>query len=169
MDTSSAHHGSLDPTHLANFKNKLNVPSRDGMLGLLDASAGPAELVARREKAEVTPGKETEMLAYRAKRDGRAWLNPTFLAKTGAQFSVNLANELDEDTTIHWHGLHLHWQMDGHPLRRCARVIATATHTPWPTGEGRTGTTPTATATPPARSTWGSPGSLSSRTRTSAA
>ena len=117
MDTSSAHHGSLDPTHLANFKNKLNVPSRDGMLGLLDASAGPAELVARREKAEVTPGKETEMLAYHAKRDGRAWLNPTFLVKAGAEFSVNLTNELDEDTTIHWHGLHLHWQMDGHPLR----------------------------------------------------
>ena len=70
------------------------------MLGLLDASAGPAELVARRERVEVAPGTETEMLAYHSERGGRVWLNPTFLVKTGAQFSVNLTNELDEDTLI---------------------------------------------------------------------
>ena len=56
METSSAHHDSLDPANLANFKNKLNVPSRDGLLGLLDASAGPVELAARRERVEVAPG-----------------------------------------------------------------------------------------------------------------
>jgi suppressor of ftsI/bilirubin oxidase len=72
--------------------------------------------MARRERVELAPGKETEMLAYRAERDGRLWLNPTFLVRSGAEFSVNLANELDEDTTIHWHGLHLDWRMDGHPL-----------------------------------------------------
>ncbi len=60
METSSAYHDSLDPTNLANFKNKLNLPGRDGLLGLLDASAGPAELVARRERVQLAPGKETE-------------------------------------------------------------------------------------------------------------
>jgi blue copper oxidase len=57
------------------------------------------------------------MLVYRAERDGRVWLNPIFLVKTGDAFSVSLANELHEATTIHWHGLHLDWRMDGHPLR----------------------------------------------------
>ncbi len=114
---SSAYHDSLDPTNLANFKHKLNLPGRDGLLGLLDASAGLAELVARRECVQLAPGKETEMLAYRAERDGRVWFNPTFLVNAGDGFSASLTNELDEETTIHWHGLHLDWRMDGHPLR----------------------------------------------------
>jgi FtsP/CotA-like multicopper oxidase with cupredoxin domain len=117
VDSSSAYYDSLDPTNLDNFRNKLRLPGRDGLLGVLDASAGPTELVARRDWVQLVPGKETEMLDYRAERDGRVWLNPTFLVKTGAGFSASLADELDEGTTIHWHGLHLHWQMDGHPLR----------------------------------------------------
>jgi blue copper oxidase len=117
MESSSAHHDSLDPTNLANFKNQLNLPDRDGLLGFLEASADPVELVAHKERLELAPGKETEMRSYRAEQDGRVWLNPTFLVRTGDGFSASLSNELDEDTTIHWHGLHLHWQMDGHPLR----------------------------------------------------
>ena len=117
MESSSAYHDSLDPTNLATFKNQLNLPDRDGLLGFLEASADPVELVAHKERLGLAPGKETEMQSYRAEQDGRVWLNPTFLVRTGDGFSASLANELDEDTTIHWHGLHLHWQMDGHPLR----------------------------------------------------
>ena len=170
METSSAYHDSLDPTNLANFKNKLNLPSRHGLLGLLGASAGLAELVARRERVEFAPGRETEMLVYRAEQDGRIWLNPTFVVKAGDGFSANLTNELDEDTTIHWHGLHLHWQMDGHPLRavrpggsyRYAYTVANRGGTYWyhTHGHGKT---------LPARSTWGLQDSLSSRMRRSAA
>jgi blue copper oxidase len=116
MDTSSAYRDSLDPTNLDNFKNELLLPGRDGLLGILETSADPIELVARREKVALVPGKETEMLVYRAERDGMVWLNPTFLVETGDAFSVSLTNRLDEETTIHWHGLHLHWRMDGHPL-----------------------------------------------------
>ncbi len=117
MDTSYAYYDSLDPTNLENFKNKLRLPGRDGLMGLLETSAGPVELVARREKVSLGIGKETEMLVYRAERDGSVWLNPTFLVRTGDAFSASLTNGLDEDTTIHWHGLHLDWRMDGHPLR----------------------------------------------------
>jgi len=117
MEASPAYNEALDPTNLANFKNKLNVPGRDGLLGFLEAPADPVELVAHKEMVQLAPGKETEMLLYRSERDGRVWFNPTFLVKTGAGFSANLTNELDEDTTIHWHGLHLDWRMDGHPLR----------------------------------------------------
>ena len=107
MEGSSAYHDSLDPTNLDNFNNRLDLPGRDGLLGFLDASARPVELVAQKERVQLAPGKETNLLVYRAERDGRVWLNPTFLVKTGDGFSANLANELDEDTTIHWHGLHL--------------------------------------------------------------
>ena len=86
-------------------------------MGLLETSADPVELVARRERVSLGLGKETEMLVYRAERDGVVWLNPTFLVRAGDLFSASLANELDEETTIHWHGLHLDWRMDGHPLR----------------------------------------------------
>ena len=123
MDTSSAHHDSLDPTNLDNFNNKPNVPNSDGILGLLDASSGSTELVARRERVEFAPGRETEMLVYRAERGERVWLNPTFVVKAGNGFSANLTNRLDEETTIHWHGLHLHWQMDGHPLPLTPRRV----------------------------------------------
>src|SRR5215208_1948640 len=117
MEASYAYRDSLDPTNLGNFKNRLNVPGRDGLFGLFDASAGPAELVARKEGVQLASGKDTNLLVYRVEREGRVWLNPTFLVKTGYAFSASLTNELDEDTTIHWHGLHLHWRMDGHPLR----------------------------------------------------
>src|SRR3712207_6972334 len=40
---------------------------------------------------------ETEMLVYRAERDGRVWLNPTFLIKPGKRFCASLTNELDEE------------------------------------------------------------------------
>ena len=72
METSSAYHDSLDPTNLTNFNNKPNVPNSDGIMGLLDASSGSTELVARRERVEFAPGRETEMLVYRAERGERA-------------------------------------------------------------------------------------------------
>ena len=117
METPSAYHDPLDPTKLGNFTNRLNVPARDGLLGFLDASAGPIELVTQKERMHLAPGKETEVLVYRVERDGTVWFNPTLLVKTGDTFSASLNNGLDEETTIHWHGLHLDWRMDGHPLR----------------------------------------------------
>jgi suppressor of ftsI/bilirubin oxidase len=117
MEKSSAYHDSLDATNLDNFENRLHLPGRDGLFGFLDRSTGPVELVAQKERVQLAPGKETEVLVYRAERDGRVWLNPTILVKAGDGFSASLTNELDEDTTIHWHGLHLDWLMDGHPLR----------------------------------------------------
>src|SRR5829696_10095663 len=117
METPSAYHDPLDPTKLGNFTNRLNVPARDGLLGFPDASAGPIELVTQKERMHLAPGKETEVLVYRVERDGTVWFNPTLLVKTGDTFSASLNNGLDEETTIHWHGLHLDWRMDGHPLR----------------------------------------------------
>ncbi|WP_309238471.1 multicopper oxidase family protein [Actinoplanes aureus] len=46
-----------------------------------------------------------------------AHLGPTLRAKRGEQVVVNITNQLGEDTTVHWHGMHLPARMDGGPDR----------------------------------------------------
>jgi FtsP/CotA-like multicopper oxidase with cupredoxin domain len=43
------------------------------------------------------------------------FLAPTLRARRGDQIAIALHNELPEDTTIHWHGMHLPAAMDGGP------------------------------------------------------
>jgi FtsP/CotA-like multicopper oxidase with cupredoxin domain/uncharacterized protein involved in copper resistance len=38
---------------------------------------------------------------------------PTLHFKQGDNVTINIHNQLDEDTAIHWHGIILPWQMDG--------------------------------------------------------
>ena len=40
---------------------------------------------------------------------------PTLIANVGDTLIVDLTNELDTATTIHWHGVHVPWEMDGVP------------------------------------------------------
>jgi len=42
-------------------------------------------------------------------------LGPTFRVNKGVSVSVNVSNQLNEATNIHWHGLHIPAAMDGHP------------------------------------------------------
>jgi blue copper oxidase len=116
MGISSVAYESLSPTDLDNFTNPLRLPADDGVMGILDASDAQLHITTRRESVEVLPGKRSEVSAYRVQRDGKIYLNPTIRVRTGANFSTELANGLDEKTTVHWHGLHVDWRMDGHPL-----------------------------------------------------
>ena len=43
------------------------------------------------------------------------YLGPTLRATRGEQVLVNFHNGLAEDTTVHWHGMHLPARMDGGP------------------------------------------------------
>ncbi len=43
------------------------------------------------------------------------YLGPTLRAQRGEQVLVHVRNELDEATTVHWHGMHLPAEMDGGP------------------------------------------------------
>jgi suppressor of ftsI/bilirubin oxidase len=116
MGISSAAYDSLSPTDLDNFTNPLRLPGDDGVMGILDASDAPFRITTCRESVEVLPGKRSEVSAYRVERDGETYANPTIRVRSGATFSSELANGLDEETVIHWHGLHVDWRMDGHPL-----------------------------------------------------
>ena len=114
-------YGRLDSTDPGNFGNPLRLPGEEGLLACLAASDAPVRLVAREERIEILPGKETKMLVYRTERDGKVLLNPTFVVEKGAGFSAELLNGLGgAHTTIHWHGLHLDWRSDGHPSRQVA-------------------------------------------------
>lgn len=48
------------------------------------------------------------------------YLGPTLRARRGEQVAVNVRNELDEPTTVHWHGMHLPAVMDGGPHQTVA-------------------------------------------------
>src|SRR5215211_6979163 len=120
MEISSAAYAPLSPTKLENFKNPLRLPGDDGVMGVLDASDTLVRITAQQESVEVVPGKSSKLWAYRAERDGRAYVNPTFRVRKGKEFSVEFANDLDEETTVHWHGLHVDWRVDGHPFRPVA-------------------------------------------------
>jgi blue copper oxidase len=120
MEMSSEAYASLDPTDLDNFKNPLRLPGEDGLMGILHASNAPVRLTAHKVAAEILPGKKAELLAYHAKLDGRTCLNPTIRVQKGTELSAEFTNDLDEETTVHWHGLHIDWRMDGHPFRPVA-------------------------------------------------
>jgi blue copper oxidase len=111
MNISSAAYDLLSPTDLDNFTNPLRLPSDDGVMGIVDASDVPLRITSGTESVEVLPGKRTKVSAYRIERDGKTFVNPTIRVRTGASFSAEFANGLDEETTIHWHGQHVEWRM----------------------------------------------------------
>jgi FtsP/CotA-like multicopper oxidase with cupredoxin domain len=68
------------------------------------------ELTAQSGTTETLPGQESSSWGFNGPH-----LGPTLRAKRGEQVVVNVHNELDEATTVHWHGMHLPAEMDGGP------------------------------------------------------
>jgi FtsP/CotA-like multicopper oxidase with cupredoxin domain len=67
----------------------------------LDLQQGTTELV---------PGATTETWGANG-----SYLGPTLRASRGDEVLVNVDNDLPEDTTLHWHGMHLPAAADGNP------------------------------------------------------
>ena len=61
-------------------------------------------------ESSILPGKTTETWGING-----PFLGPTLRASLDDEIAINLQNELPEDTTIHWHGMHLPAVMDGGP------------------------------------------------------
>ena len=113
---SSSAYSKLDPRSADNFTAALRLPGGEGgLLGVMDAGAGPFEIAARRQTSDLLQGKRTELLVYEVKVGDKTFLNPVFRVRRGATVSARLSNGLDEPTIIHWHGLHIDWRNDGHP------------------------------------------------------
>jgi FtsP/CotA-like multicopper oxidase with cupredoxin domain len=49
-----------------------------------------------------------------------SYLGPTIRLERGDDVTVDVVNELDEATTVHWHGMHLPAEMDGGPHQMIA-------------------------------------------------
>ena len=68
------------------------------------------DLSAQAGTTEFRPGVPTDTWGYNG-----SYLGPTLVAQSGEDVRVNVTNDLDAVTTVHWHGMHLPAVMDGGP------------------------------------------------------
>ena len=77
-------------------------------------------LTAAPGRLSLVPGTETDVFAYNGTVPG-----PTLELHEGDRVLIHFRNDLPEETTVHWHGLHIPWNADGspfHPVAAGARV-----------------------------------------------
>lgn len=72
---------------------------------------GQGSLIAQNTTHSIFSGKTSKVMGYQS----GAILGPTIQTSTGSAVSINLQNSLSEHTNIHWHGLMIPANMDGHP------------------------------------------------------
>lgn len=84
--------------------------SFDRLLTQPPTSSTGTILNAQFSTSEVLKGRSSQTLSY-----ANGLLGPTIRANTGQTINVSLQNNLSEGTNIHWHGLILPENMDGHP------------------------------------------------------
>ena len=79
---------------------------------LLDAQASGRSVVLRVQAGttEFFPGRFSNTLGYNG-----SYLGPTIRVGRGDSVQVEVKNELDETTTVHWHGLLIPGPLDGGP------------------------------------------------------
>jgi suppressor of ftsI/bilirubin oxidase len=96
------------------FANPLRLPGTDGLFGVLDVPV-PLTIVGKTIRHPILPGKPAPLLAFEVEHDGKTFLNPVLRVRSGAALRVKFWNALDETSIIHWHGLHVDSNNDGHP------------------------------------------------------
>lgn len=67
-------------------------------------------LTAKMSKKEFIKGKGTDTFGYNGD-----YLGPVIRVRKGQEVSIKVKNELNEDTTVHWHGLEVNGENDGGP------------------------------------------------------
>ncbi len=83
------------------------------------------ELTARPDEIQIFPGEPTWVYTYRSEVtsgnpaqvttiDG-SYAGPVFRVRRGQKVRIYFHNQLPDESIIHWHGLHLPPEMDGHP------------------------------------------------------
>ena len=87
------------------FTQKLKVPHEMNF-----AQIKKGEFSAQKSKVNIFPDAQTEMLTFQGDLP-----NPTIRIKKGDVFDLDFINKLPEPTIIHWHGLIVPEEMDGHP------------------------------------------------------
>lgn len=94
----------------AQSQNTLAIPER------LDGLAGPSglryPLTLREGSMQFLPGKRTSTFGI-----SRDYLGPTLFLRRGDNVEMAVENTLNEQTTLHWHGLHVPAAADGGPAQ----------------------------------------------------
>ena len=70
------------------------------------------QLTAKSVSDAILPGKNARVLGYRG-----GMLGPTIRVQNGTDVALRFTNNLDEESNIHWHGLLVPAEMDGHPTQ----------------------------------------------------
>ncbi len=104
-----------DPVRAENFTNRLFIPGAEGPYGVLNVANTPLTLKTRAATFPILGGKASPFLLYETRYAGKSYQNPILRIKRGSRFAATLQNGLNEPTIIHWHGLHVPANMDGHP------------------------------------------------------
>jgi bilirubin oxidase len=90
------------------FENRLAIPP------LLEPHVMNNEkvfnLALQEGKTEFFKGVQTKTLGFNG-----SYLGPTIRVNTGDKVRIQVANDMDETSTVHWHGMHLPAAMDGGP------------------------------------------------------
>jgi FtsP/CotA-like multicopper oxidase with cupredoxin domain len=101
--------GVIDTVGAVDFVNPLAIPPLAA--STVDASGERVfDLTAQAGQTEFTAGVETDTWGYNG-----SYLGPTIVAQRGEKVRINVNNDLDEATTVHWHGANLPAEMDGGP------------------------------------------------------
>ncbi|GAA1199350.1 multicopper oxidase domain-containing protein [Kitasatospora gansuensis] len=91
------------------FRNALVVPPLAA--STVDADGTRVfDLRMQAGQSEFTPGTRTATWGF-----NRSYLGPTLRATEGEKVRVRVANTLPEESSVHWHGMHLPAAMDGGP------------------------------------------------------
>jgi FtsP/CotA-like multicopper oxidase with cupredoxin domain len=82
-------------------------------------------LKATKDKVSILPGSKTPVWTYQGevlKGDPRAlqviensYLGPIIRVRKGQKIRIQFQNEINDVSIIHWHGMHVPEEMDGHP------------------------------------------------------
>lgn len=71
------------------------------------------DLTIQAGETEFLPGKPAKTSGFNG-----SYLGPTLRASSGDKVRINVTNQLNETTTVHWHGMHLPPEMDGGPYQQ---------------------------------------------------
>lgn len=103
----------IDTVGQVDFRNRLHIPplaesTQRGGVTVFD-------LTAQAGQSAIVPGGEADTWGLNG-----PILGPTLRARRGESVQVNVTNQLDEATTLHWHGMHLPAVADGGPHQMIA-------------------------------------------------
>ena len=93
------------------FENELQIPGQ--LFGTVVDGRRQVRLTVAEGSREFLPGKQTPTAGVNG-----PYLGPTVRLRRGEDVDLVVQNDLDEMTTMHWHGMHVPARMDGTPHQR---------------------------------------------------